>query len=146
MFVVSKELADKLLKGAATYKSRTIVPYLSLDLASLDIHAKDDDVRIERTGELTFKIARLGLARVARGARQAVVRVRGDARGELHDAPTSPTPAVTITMTPKDGRPRGELLVGGACPDHPDDVVVVRTDADTARSVRAEGDPRRARR
>jgi len=127
VFVVSKELADQLSKGADAYKSRTIVPYLSLDLASIEVKSSAGDVVIERTGELTFEIESSHLRASREGLDKlwsalAEMRAESFAHGDPKD------PVVTITMTPKDGRPRGVILVGGACPGHADDLLVARTE------------------
>ncbi len=126
VYVVAKELVEKLLAPASTYRSRTLVPYLSLDLASLDIHTKAGDLRIERTGELTFKIAGSGI-RASREALDKVWSAFSEMRAETFTNEDVADAVITIAMTPKDGRPRGELRVGGPCRDHPDDVIVVRT-------------------
>jgi hypothetical protein len=125
VFVISKELTDQLLKGALAYKSRTIVPYLSLDLASLDLHGKGGDVRLERAGELGFKLSGSGL-RASREVLDKLWSALAEMRAESFTDEDVTDPTFTITMTPKDGRPRGELAVGGPCKDHPDDLVVVR--------------------
>ena len=133
VYVVSKELSEQLLKGAGAYKSRTVVPYLSLDLASLEIRGKsvslsggEASVRIERTGELTFKIAGSGL-RASREALDKLWSAFAEMRAESFTDEHVGDANFTITMTPKDGRKTGEILVGGPCKDHPDDLVVSRT-------------------
>ena len=125
VYVVSKELTEQLLKGAAAYKSRTIVPYLSLDLSSLEIRGKSS-VRIERTGDLTFKVAGSGL-RASREVLDKLWSAFAEMRAESFTSEQVKDAVFTITMTPKDGRKAGEILVGGACKDHPDDLVVSRT-------------------
>jgi hypothetical protein len=125
VYVVSKELTEQLLKGAAAYKSRTIVPYLSLDLSSLEIRGKTT-VRVERTGDLTFKVAGNGL-RASREVLDKLWSAFAEMRAESFTDEHVQEAAFTITMTPKDGRKAGEILVGGACKDHPNDLVVSRT-------------------
>ncbi len=129
VYVVTKELTEQLLKGAAAYKSRTIVPYLSLDLSSLEIRGKTT-VRIERTGELTFKIAGSGL-RASREVLDKLWSAFAEMRAESFTDEHVGDAAFTITMTPKDARKPGEILVGGACKDHPDDLIVSRTSPTT---------------
>jgi hypothetical protein len=138
VYVVSKELSDQLLKGAAAYKSRTIVPYLSLDLASLEIRGKTTAVRIERTGELTFKIAGSGL-RASREVLDKLWSAFAEMRAESFTGEHVTDAAFTITMTPKDARKPGELLVGGPCKDHPDDLVVSRTSPTTLDACAPKG-------
>ncbi len=129
VLVVSKEFTDQLLKPASTYKSHTIVPYLSLDLASLEIRSKSGDLHVDRTGELTFKV---GVGESAlRASREGLDKLWSafaEMRAESFTTQDVASPDVTITMTPKDGRPRGVIVIGGACPDHPDDLIVVRTE------------------
>jgi len=125
VYVVSKELTEQLLKGATAYKSRTLVPYLSLDLASLEIRGKNT-TRIERTGELTFKVAGSGL-RASREVLDKMWSAFAEMRAESFTEEHVTDAAFTITMTPKDGRKVGEILVGGPCKDHPNDLVVSRT-------------------
>ena len=70
VYVVSKETAEKLLAPWTTYKSRTIVPYLSLDLASLEI-ARERPRRAHRAlGGADVQTCSRGPARLARAARQ----------------------------------------------------------------------------
>src|SRR6185295_7847651 len=98
----------------------------SLDLASLEIRGKTT-VRIERTGELTFKVASSGL-RASREVLDKLWSAFAEMRAEsFTDEHVSSDAAFTITMTPKDGRKVGEILVGGPCKDHPNDLVVSRT-------------------
>jgi hypothetical protein len=127
VFVVSKELAQQLLRGADAYKSRTIVPYLSLDLASIEVKSSAGDVVVRRSGELTFELGDSHL-RASREALDKLWSALAATRAESFTDAGVADPAITITMTPKDGRPRGVLLVGGPCADHPADVLVVRTE------------------
>jgi hypothetical protein len=126
VYVVPKDFVDRLLTPASTYRSRTIVPYLSLDLASLDLHTKAHDIRIERWGQLTFKLAGTGL-RASREHLDKLWSSLAELRAEsFTDDAAIDDPVVTLTMTPKDGRPGSEIAVGGTCPNHPEDVLVTR--------------------
>jgi hypothetical protein len=126
VFVVSKELTDRLLTPATAYRTRTIVPYLSLDLASLEVHGNGINLRLDRLNELSFKLGGSGL-RASRAELDKLWSAFAEMRAESFTDADVKEPVITIVMTPKDGRPRGEIFVGAACPDHPDDVVVVRT-------------------
>jgi hypothetical protein len=136
--VVTKELAQDLLKGADAFRTRTLVPYLSLDLARLEVFGRANAFTLERLGpareggidDRRFVVKDTGL-RASRDRLDRVWRAFAEMRAEafLSDADADKalgTPELTITMTPKDGRPAGVLVVGGACPGHGDDVVVVR--------------------
>ncbi len=132
--VVPRELVTELLKGQAAYRARTIVPYLSIDLATLEVRGPSagagfaihriDEVSF-RLGDTNLRASRDGLDRVWR----ALAEMRAEAFPDEAEAKRALlAPAFTILMTPKDGaRAKGELVVGGACPGYPDDLVVVRT-------------------
>ncbi len=130
-FVVSKDFVAAVLNGADTYRERTIVPYLSLDLSALEVHTATGTLGVTRVDDISFKLADSGL----RASREGLDKVWGalaEARAEsfLSDADADralgPSP-VRVVMTPKDKtRPPGELLLGGECPGHPEDVVMIR--------------------
>jgi hypothetical protein len=129
--VVGKELATDLMKGPDAFRTRTLVPYLSLDLAKLEVRGRANSFTVERKGtERTFLLPERGL-RASRERLDKVWRAFAEMRAEafVTDADAEKAvaePLVRITMTPKDGRPRGELLVGGPCPGQPNDLVVVQ--------------------
>ncbi len=136
-FVIGRDLVAALMTASDAYREKTIVPYLSIALRRLEVRGPKDSWAIERTDDVSFKLAEPNLApgAISRVSRDAIDRVWGalaEMRAEVFiadaDAERAVAPAVfTITMTPKDGaQPAGELVVGGACPGHPDDVVVVR--------------------
>ncbi len=129
--VIGKELAVDLMKGADAFRTRTLVPYLSLALARLEVRGRVTSFAVERKGnERGFVLPSRSL-RVSRERLDKVWRAFAEMRAEAFvsdadaDAATK-DPVLSITMTPKDGRPNGELLVGGACPGQPNDVVVVQ--------------------
>jgi hypothetical protein len=130
-YVVSRDLVTALQKGADAYRERTVVPYLSLDLAKLEVAAAAGSFTITRVDATSFLLPDLGL-RASRDALDRVWSAFAEMRAEafLDDAEADRAtagPAFTIRMTPKDaGKPAGELLVGDVCPGHPEDVVVVR--------------------
>ena len=130
-YVVTKELTDALQKKSAAYRSRNVVPYLSIDLSRLEVRSDSESWAITRTDELAFRMEGAEL----RAARETLDKVWGAfadmrAEGFLSEADAARAtlhPAFTIVMTPKDAtKPKGELLVGGPCPALPDDVVVLR--------------------
>lgn len=129
--VVSKELAQALLAPSDTYRDRTVVPYLSLDLAKLELRHDSGAVALERADERAFKVAERGVL-ASRNAMDRIWTALADMRAETFpndgDADRlTASPRLTIVMTPKDGsKPPAELVVGEACPGHPNDVVVLR--------------------
>jgi hypothetical protein len=130
-FVVSKDFAASLMSSADTYRERVVVPYLSLDLAALTVEGPEGRLSVSRADDISFKLSSTGL----RASRDGMDRLWGalaEARAEsfLTDAEAERelgAAPVRVTMTPKDKRPEGMLALGGACPGHPDDVVLVRS-------------------
>lgn len=130
-FVVSRDFVKALTSQADTYRNRTVVPYLSLDLAHLELDTPGRHFTLDRADEISFRFADTRL----RASRTALDRVWGalaEARIETFltdaeaDAALGPTP-LRVVMTPKDtNKPAGELVVGGACPGHPESIVLVR--------------------
>jgi hypothetical protein len=136
--VVGRDLVTALLAGADTYRSRAVVPYLSIELARLDVKSATGAVAIERADDVSFKLAPSGL-RASRSKLDVLWGALAEARAEafLPDAVADglvASPRVSITMTPKGGRTPGLLRVGDACPGNADDVAVVR-DAPTRLSA-----------
>jgi hypothetical protein len=129
--VVSKELTDALLRGVDAYRDRTVVPYLSLELARFQVRSPEGSFTLEHMADRSFRVADVGVM-ASREALDRVWGALGDMRAEafLKEADAerlTKTPALTIVMTPKDpGKPAAELVVGAQCPGHPDDVVVLR--------------------
>lgn len=132
-YVVSKELVAALLGDASTYRSRNVVPFLSIDLNRLEIvgPSAEQTWAIERVDEVVFRMEDSKL-RAARENLDKVWMAFADMRaegfiGEEEGKRATEHPQFTITMTPKDAtRGKGELLVGGPCPSLPNDVVVRR--------------------
>ena len=131
-YVVSKELVTALLEGESNYRSRNIVPYLSIDLRRLEISGGAEAWSIDRVDEVVFRLDDPKL-RASREDLDKVWMAFADMRadgflGEDEAKAATAHPAFSIKMFPKDAsKPIGELLVGGPCPALPDDVVVRRT-------------------
>jgi hypothetical protein len=128
--VVSRELTDTLLRSVDAYRDRTVVPYLSLDLAAFSVTYADGGFGLERADERTFKVTELGVV-ASREALDKVWSALAEMRAESFPKEADvealiASPKMTITLRPKDGRPPAILVAGGACPGHPADVVVVR--------------------
>jgi len=131
-FVVSKELADALLAHADGLRDRTVIPYLSLELARFEVKAPQGaGFVVTRTDERSFQVegSRLLASRVTLDkVWGALAEMRAEAFPKNADADRlTQNPRLTILMTSKEpGKPPGELVIGDACPDHPNDVVVLR--------------------
>ncbi len=129
--VVSKELTDALLAPSDAYRDRTVVPYLSLELSRFEVKHAGGGFAIDRKDERSFMLQGPGVLasrQALDGAWGALAEMRAEAFLKDADAERlTASPRLTITMTPKDpGKPPGELVVGDACPGHPNDVVVLR--------------------
>ncbi|WP_394836908.1 DUF4340 domain-containing protein [Pendulispora rubella] len=131
-FVVGRDLVTQLLKVADTYRERTIVPYLSIALRRLEVRA-GETWAIERVDDVSFRWAPPEEGRISRDGIDRVWKALAETRAEvfISDAEAErgqeQTTPVVVVMTPKDAaKPPGELSVGGVCPGHPEDVIVVR--------------------
>lgn len=118
------------------FRSRTIVPYLSTDLRQMRLAHEGHDVTLEKLAGLSWKLASGDLAgtRVERFALDRILNTFADLKADhfLSEADARQAqqgaPTVRVTMVHADaGKPSGEFTVGGPCPGHPDEVVVVRT-------------------
>jgi len=129
--VVSRELATALLAPSDTYRDRTVVPYLSLDLARFEVKHAEGGFVLERANELSFRVADRGVLasrRAIDAVWAALAEMRAEAFPKDADADRlTAAPKLTIAMTPKDpSKPPAEIVLGDACPGHPADIVVLR--------------------
>ena len=70
--VVGRDLVLALLQGADTYRSRMLVPYVSVELARLDLKmARGAAVTVERVDDVSFKLVPSGI-RASRSKLDAV--------------------------------------------------------------------------
>jgi hypothetical protein len=128
---VTRDFTTSLIKGPDSYRERTVVPYLSLELSRLAVKGHGADFAIERMDDVSFRLPDLGV----RASRETLDRVWGalaEGRAESFltddeaDRAIGPDP-ITIGMKPRDASKKdGELLLGGPCPGHPEDIVAVR--------------------
>lgn len=126
-YVVSKELVTAMLQGSDAYRSKSIAPYLSIDLSRLEVRSEAESWAIDRKDDIAFTFSDSGL----RASREKLDRVwlafadmRADAFLESAD---ESRPAFSVRMVPSNReKPPGELVVLGPCPSIADDVVVVR--------------------
>ncbi|AKU94391.1 hypothetical protein AKJ09_01055 [Labilithrix luteola] len=132
-FVVSKETSDALLQSSDTYRDRSVVPYLSLELDRFEVArpAARAGFALERIDDHAFRVASEGVL----ASRDTLERVWGalaEMRASVfpNDADAdrlTAEPVATIRMVPKDkDKPPAELVIGGPCPTSPNDVVVLR--------------------
>jgi hypothetical protein len=130
-FVVGRSLKVQLLRGVDAYRDRTLVSLGANDVARLDVRGPDGrGFALERRGAV-FDIAGAGL-RASRGAVEQIFGALADARAEgfLDDGVADRLTAtgIAVTLAPQDPRQaRVAVRVGGACPDQPDGVVLLRT-------------------
>jgi hypothetical protein len=130
-FVVSKELTETLLASSDTYRDRAVIPYLSLELARFEVKSPSGGFVVERSDERSFRVQGQGVlaSRIALDkVWGALAEMRAEAFPKDADADRlTANPELTILMTSKEpGKAPGELVVGGTCPGHPNDVVVLR--------------------
>lgn len=128
--VVSRDLTRTLLQDADAYRDRTVVPYLSLELAELAVTYEGGALTLEHVSGRWFRVAQAGVVASRAGTEKiwaALAELRAEVFPKDADADAlTKTPALTLRLVPRDGRPPGELVFGGPCPGHPDDVVVLR--------------------
>ncbi len=128
--VVSKDFTRTILAPGDTYRDRTVVPYLSLELATFSVAYPDGGLTLEHIKGRFFRVAQHGLVASRAGTERiwgALAEVRAEAfpKDAVVDELVA-KPVLTMTLVPRDGRPFGEIVFGGPCPGHPDDVVVLR--------------------
>jgi hypothetical protein len=134
--VVKRSAFEALDAAPEAFLSRNLVPYLSNDLQQLVIAHEGGEVTLEKLAGLSWKLASGELAgtRADRFVFDRILSAFPDLKAdhflpedEARKAQQQGKP-VTITMIPTDAAsPRGVFSVGGPCPGHPDEVVVVRT-------------------
>jgi hypothetical protein len=129
-FVASSDLVKALLDDASTYRSRTVVPYLSIELAKMEIRDPGGKgFSIERVDDVAFRLPDANMRASRDGLDtvwQALAELRASSFLSDEDADAALKPEIIIHMQPKDGRLPGDLSIGGACPGHPEETVLVR--------------------
>lgn len=127
---VSAELTAALLRPSDDYRDRSVVPWLSLDLARFEARFPGGEYAVERIDEHSFRVASLGVL-AARDALEELWGALADMRASAFPrdadvAALTRAPALTLRMIPKDaGKPPATITLGDACPSLPDDVVAV---------------------
>jgi hypothetical protein len=129
--VVSQDLVAALLQSFDSYRSRRIVPYVSVELARLEVKRPDATLALARKDDVSFLLQPSGI-RASREKLDDVWGALGEMRAEgfLTDDAVSglvQRPQATVTLIPsaKDRTP-GILVVGAPCPGKPVDVAVLR--------------------
>jgi len=128
-FVVSKELTEALLASSDGLRDRTVVPYLSLEIARFEAVHAGGGFALERRDARSFEVVGTGVF-AGRAESDKVWSALAEMRAESFPRDVDlKEPRLTLRMTSKEpGRPAGEILVGGACPGHANDVLVLRTE------------------
>jgi hypothetical protein len=131
-FVVDRALTAQLRRPADAYRDRTLVSYGASGVGRVDVRASSgSSFAIERHGA-TFRIAGQG-KRASRAAVDRLMMALAEVRAEsfLDDATADAAtraPVFVVEIGPRDASHAAiELRVGGDCPDHAGEVVVVRT-------------------
>lgn len=133
--VLSKSTLAPLDLPADAFRTRTLVPYLSTELAGMVVSREGRSFTLARVGNITWKLegGEFDGLRVDRQSFDRLLTALADMKADqfITDAEATKVQQgeapVTLSMTPKEAtRPKGELVVGGVCPGHPDEVVVVR--------------------
>lgn len=131
-FVASSELTNALLAGVDTYRDRTVIPYLSTEMARFEVVRPGGGFVVERHDARSFDIPALHLLASRTSLDKvwsALAEMRAEAFPKDADADRlTANPKLTIKILPSDkSKPGGSLVVGDPCPGHPEDVVVLRT-------------------
>ncbi len=129
--VISKEVTDALLAHGEHYRSRAVVPYLSLQLDWVEVTSPAGPWKLTRLTPIAFKIEPLGV----RASRTKIDRMWGalaDLRSEAY-FPTdeakrlTENPVLRVAMKPTEAqKPAGIFRVGGTCPGQPEQLIFYR--------------------
>lgn len=135
-YVISKELAAALDMDPASFRARRLIPYATSDVARFEIATPTGTFHLERVKPNSDEMRLSGPTPEAkkRVARQPLNEMlitlgRTDAASFVADdvADKASKPSTTFTFIPRDAsRPRGVLVIGGACPDNPEQVVAIQ--------------------
>ncbi|MDP9002027.1 MAG: DUF4340 domain-containing protein [Myxococcota bacterium] len=129
-FVVERSLKVQLLRGADAYRDRVLVPFGVNDVARLEVRTADGHGFALEHQSGAFRVVGERL-RAARTAADRLFNALADARAESFlgdaDADRAASAAMNVQVVPRDPSRRDvELQLGGVCPGHPDDVIVVQ--------------------
>jgi hypothetical protein len=135
--VLPRDLLTELSRPRDVYRSRTLVPYLSSLLSSITLETRSESHELVRVPVSGWAIA-VGAqkVRVDREAFDRFLTALADLRAEAFTSDVDAEQVlaaaedrVRLVLTPSEqGAPRGVLVLGGACKDHPEDAVAVRSE------------------
>lgn len=146
--VAKRSSFDAVDVSPEAFLSRAVVPYLSNDLKQIEILQNGSKVTLEKLAGLSWKLASGSLsgARLDRFLFDRILSSFPDlkadhflAEAEARAVQKENAPIV-VTMVPSDTtKPQGAFSIGGPCPGHPDEVVVIRTAPTTLFACSAKG-------
>ncbi len=124
VFVIPGSSAADLMRPIDAYRTRRILPYVSTELAAIELESGQGSVRIDRGPWGGFRVdSAAAKPRVSQPVFDRILRAFADATAErfLEASLAERTVGqakrkVRMVLVPKSG-PQAELLVGGACPD-----------------------------
>jgi hypothetical protein len=129
--VVSKEFTEALMQKSERFRSKNVVPYLSIQLDSMEIASAPGTWKLTRMSPIAFKIEPLGV-RASRAKLDKIWGALSELRAEFF-VPDAEAKAATerapirIAMKATDAtRPAAAMRLGGECAGHPDDVMFYR--------------------
>ncbi|MFO0659899.1 MAG: DUF4340 domain-containing protein [Polyangiaceae bacterium] len=146
--VVKRESLTSLEVPPDAFRTRAIVPYLSNELSTISLDGEGGKRTFVPRSRLSWRFAEneQGGARTNRFVFDRMLEAFADMKASSFPSEAEASAAqanaakVTLTMVPKDGtRPKGELTLGGVCPGHPDEVVVVRSSPSKLTACTAKG-------
>lgn len=129
--VISKEVTDALLARGERYRSRAVVPYLSLQLDWMEVSSPAGPWKLTRLTPIAFEIEPLRV-RASRAKIDRVWSALADIRSEAYFDTAqakrlTENPVLRVAMKPTDAqKPVGIIRIGGPCPDHPEELVFYR--------------------
>jgi len=153
--VIKQSSLDFLDLPPESFRSRAVVPYLSPDLRQMRFAHGDVDFTLEKLAGLTWKLATSDQAgtRAERFNLERMLGTFADLKADhfLTEAAArqaqAGAPQVKVTLVHGDaGKAPGEFTVGGPCPDHPDEVVVIRSSPKPLYACSAKGSAEALRR
>jgi len=123
VFVIPGSSAADLMRPIDAYRTRRILPYLSSELAAIELESGQGSVRIDRGPWGGFRVdSAAGKPRVSQPVFDRLLRAFADANAErfleasvADRAVDQAKRKVRMILIPKAG-PRAELVLGGACP------------------------------
>jgi hypothetical protein len=123
VFVIPGTSAADLMRPIDAYRTRRILPYLSSELAAIELESGQGSLRIDRGPWGGFRVdSAAGKPRVSQPVFDRMLRAFADASAErfleasvADRAVDQAKRKVRMVLIPKAG-PRAELVLGGACP------------------------------